>query len=374
MTIDVTHDRAARHAGDNGFPTTEYDPSTNADVTWEGPEYAKLQPIVFGYAMFETLYAACELDLFTKLSRRPGMTADELSGEIELPAHSTRLLLLNCSSIELVVKNGDRYWNSHVSEKILVRGKPKCAIPFVLSGHFLQYKGFYHLLESLREETNAGLQEYREGHLYDRASANPELEGVLYQVMATIWELSQAGLDEVAEFNEVKHLVDVGGGNAVVASLIHDKYPHLHVSVLDRPSACERAKQTIAEKGKQGDIDTIPGDMFRDQFPSGPDAFMFSHVLEMLSAEDAAPLLRKAYDALPSGGRLFAFDFKCRDDERGELYGARISLYFLVEATGSGMAYPPREYADWFRNAGFTDLNVYSELPFEHTVVVGTKP
>src|SRR3954471_13257033 len=115
--------------------------NTNADVTWEGPEYAKLQPIVFGYAMFETLYAACELDLFTKLSRRPGMTADELSGEIELPAHSTRLLLLNCSSIELVVKNGDRYWNSHVSEKILVRGKPKCAIPFVLSGHFLQYKG-----------------------------------------------------------------------------------------------------------------------------------------------------------------------------------------------------------------------------------------
>ena len=42
--------------------------STNTDVTWEGPAYAKLRPIVFGYAMFPTLFAACELDLFKKLS------------------------------------------------------------------------------------------------------------------------------------------------------------------------------------------------------------------------------------------------------------------------------------------------------------------
>src|SRR5205085_12604328 len=130
-TIDVRHQRAANYrvqeASKEDLMIREYDLdtnadvlSTNADVTWEGPEYAKLRPIVFGYAMFQALFVACELDMFTKLSRKPGMTANELSRQLELPAHSTRLLLLMCSSMELIVKNDNRYYNSSVSEKLLV--------------------------------------------------------------------------------------------------------------------------------------------------------------------------------------------------------------------------------------------------------------
>ena len=375
---EVAHHRVAQYGvpptSEEEFARGEYDPNTNADVTWEGPEYAKLRPIVFGYAMFQALFAACELDLFTKLSEKPGMRADELSLALDLPAHSTRLLLLTCSSMDLVVKNGDRYYNSYVSDKILVPGKPKCVIPFVRSGQFLQYKGFYHLLAALKQETSAGLQEYREGHLYDRMSANPELEVVLYEVMAAIWELSHPGLADIAELKQVKHLLDVGGGNAVVASLLHDKYPHLRITVLDRPSACELANKTIVENGKEGFIDTIPGDMYKSPFPSGPDAIIFSHILEELSPRDRQKLIEKAFVALPSGGRLFAFDFTCRDDERGELYGARISLYFLVNATGSGMAFPPKDYVSWFENAGFKNVKAYKDLPFEHALILGTKP
>jgi hypothetical protein len=354
--------------------TPGHDPDANADVTWEGPEYERLQPILFGYATFEALFAACELGLFARLSETPGMTLDELARAISLPTHSARMLLLTCSSIELVVKNGDRYYNSHISEKILVPGKPKCAIPFIRSGQFLQYKGFYHLLDALRQEKNVGVQEYSEGHLYDRVSANPELEPVLYEVMAAIWELSHPGLNDIAEFRQVKHLLDVGGGNAVVASHLHDKYPHLRITVLDRPSAIERAKRTIAEKGKTGSLKTIPGDMYKTPFPSGPDAIIFSHILEELAPEDRERLIAKAFAALPSGGRFFAFDFTCRDDERGDLYGARISLYFLVNASGSGMAFPPKDYVGWFENAGFTNVTAYKGLPFEHSLIVGIKP
>src|SRR6478672_10076695 len=107
MTTNVAHHQVPQYQvpppSEREFASSEYDPNTNADVTWEGPEYAKLRPIVFGYAMFQTLFAACELELFTKLSQKPGMTADELSLALNLPAHSTRLLLLTCSSMELVV-------------------------------------------------------------------------------------------------------------------------------------------------------------------------------------------------------------------------------------------------------------------------------
>lgn len=353
----------------------EYDSNTNADVIWDGPEYARLRPMLYGYTIFQTLFAACQLDMFTTLSKNPGMTASELSNQLGLPVHSTRLLLIACSSIELVVKNQDRYYNSHVSEKLLVRGKPKCAIPFVFAGQFLQYKGFYHLLDALKQEANVGLQEYwGEGKtIYERMSSNHEIEIVLYEAMEAIWELSHAGLDRITEFQQVTHLLDVAGGNAVAASLLHDKYPHLRISIFDRPSACVIAKEVIAKNGKQGSIDTIPGDMFMDPFPSEPDGIIFCHTLEEFSAADSQKLVQKSYAALPEGGKLFAFDFTCRDDERGDLYGARLSLYFLVNATGSGMAYPPKDYVGWFEDAGFTGVEVYSGLPFEHVVVVGTK-
>ena len=84
--------------------------------------------------------------------------------------------------------------------------------------------------------------------------------------------------------------------------------------------------------------------------------------------------MHKAFGALPSGGRLFLYDFTCKDDETGDLYGARLSLYFLVAATGAGMAYPPRDYARWLDEAGFEDVTVHRDLPFEHAVLVGRKP
>jgi len=375
---DVAHRPAATfrvpRTIDEGHTRPAAEIEANADVTWEGPEYERLQPILFGYATFEALFAACEVGLFARLSETPGLTLDQLARVTTLPVHSTRMLLLTLSSIELVVKNDDRYYNSHISEKILVPGKPKCAIPFIRSGQFLQYKGFYHLLTALKQEQNVGVQEYSEGHLYDRVSANPELEPVLYEVMAAIWELSHPGLNDIPEFRKVKHLLDVGGGNAVVASHLHDKYPHLRITVLDRPTAIERANRTIAEKEKTGSISTIPGDMYRTPFPAGPDAIIFSHILEELAPADRETLIAKAYAALPSGGRFFAFDFTCRDDERGDLYGARISLYFLVNASGSGMAFPPKDYVGWFKDAGFTNVTAYKGLPFEHSLIVGTKP
>jgi ubiquinone/menaquinone biosynthesis C-methylase UbiE len=172
----------------------------------------------------------------------------------------------------------------------------------------------------------------------------------------------------------VTHLLDVAGGNAVVASHLHDKYPHLRISVFDRPTACERGSRTIARNGKQASIDTVPGDMFEDEYPSGPDAISYHHILSALAPEQRDELIRKAYAALPSGGRLFVYDFTCKDDETGELYGARLSLYFLVAATGAGMAFPAKDYVRSLETAGFTDLNVYKELPFEHAVIVGRKP
>ncbi len=113
--------------------------------------------------------------------------------------------------------------------------------------------------------------------------------------------------------------------------------------------------------------------MFTDPFPSGMDAVLFSHVLEIFSADQARFLVAKAFEALPAGGRLFLFGYRSTESEDGGVLAARLSLYFNVLASGEGMAYPPGEYEDWSREAGCTDIRSYTGLPYEHGLTVGTR-
>lgn len=116
-----------------------------------------------------------------------------------------------------------------------------------------------------------------------------------------------------------------------------------------------------------------PGDLFRDPFPDGFDAILFSHVLEIFSGEQITELLTKAYHVLPAGGRVFVYGYNVSDDETHGWYSARLSLYLNVLASGQGMAYPARDYEEWMRLAGFSSVRTLTGLPYEHGLTVGVK-
>jgi hypothetical protein len=51
----------------------------------------------------------------------------------------------------------------------------------------------------------------------------------------------------------------------------------------------------------------------------------------------------------------------------------KISLYFLTQASGQGICYPPNDYEAWLKGAGFSDVKVTKGLPWEHAFIVATK-
>lgn len=344
--------------------------------TWEGAEYQQLLPILYGFSNFQVLRAAVELDLFSRLSAQPGQTQDELATALKLSPHSARLLFLGLCSVGLLVREQGRYHNSKTADLLLVRGRPASAIPFVESAQHLQYQGFFHLAEALRRQSNVGIEEYpQEGDtLYKRMSNDPHLEQVLYDAMNAIWDLCEAGLNNIPELASVNRVLDVAGGSGRVARVLIEKYPQLNVTVFDRPTACARVKANAALWGKESKISTVAGDLLEDAFPSGFDAINFAHCLEWLSESQILDTLKKAYQALPSGGQAFCFQFAVNDAETGPMYSARLSLYFYVVETGAGMAYPAGDLERLFTQAGFVDVKVRRELPFEHVFVSGRKP
>jgi hypothetical protein len=336
-------------------------------------ELQKMKRLMFGFAAFQAYVGAAKLNLFGVLADAPGLDRAELARRLGISEHPARVLLLACCTYGLVERRDGRYYNTTMAELFLT---PKSLFPILAFTKYcdvVQYKAFQYLAESLKSESNVGVQTLPgSGNcLYKRLAESPELERIFQDGMAPKDRDARELLFDTGEFREVRHLLDVGGGPGLIDSLLKTEFPQLAITLFDLPTVCERAKAIFEERGLTG-LTTKPGDFFRDPFPTGADAILFSHLLEIFSEEKILSLLSKAFEALPKNGRVFIYGMACDDDEIGGDMAAWGSLYFYVLASGEGMMYPVGDYRRWLKAVGFSSV-VERRNQFENMLLIATK-
>lgn len=327
-------------------------------------------------ALFNAVVTALEWDVFAFLADRPGASFEELRNFTGVPAHSLRVLLHAVCTTGLLERREDgTYHNARVAEELLAPDGPDSWRHILAGWKEIYYPAFAHMSEALGSGKNTALDAHEgdEPTLYQRLSHNPALEAVFHRSMSAFTLKSLDALVECEEFATVRHLLDVGGGDGTTSVRLATRHPNLSSTVFDIPSVSELAARNSARE--VGDrVRLHPGDLFVDPFPSGVDAVLFSHVLEIFSGEQITELLAKAHSVLPSGGRVFIYGYNVSDDETRGWYSARLSLYLNVLASGQGMAYPARDYEEWARRAGFGSVRTLTGYPYEHGLTIGTKP
>jgi hypothetical protein len=82
-------------------------------------------------------------------------------------------------------------------------------------------------------------------------------------------------------------------------------------------------------------------------------------------------LLRKAYDALPRGGRLIVYERLIDDERRSNAAGLLSSLQMLLASTG-GFDFTGADCMGWMREAGFREPQV-RPLVEHQSMVIGQK-
>ncbi|MDT0440115.1 MULTISPECIES: methyltransferase [Streptomyces] len=326
-------------------------------------------------ALFNAVTTAAELRIFAFLSSKPGSDAQDIRAFCGLPAHQLRVLLQAVCTTGLLERRDGVYHNSAVAESLLAADDEPDSWSHILTGwKEVYYPAFAHMTTALRAGTNTALQAHPgdEPTLYGRLAHDPGLEEVFHRAMTAFTLRSVDALIEQPVFDGVRHVLDVGGGDGSTSARLVARHPGLTSTVFDMPSVSRLASG--AEAGAHPDrVSLAPGDMFTDPFPEGPDAVLFSHVLEIFDEDSILLLMRKAYAALPSGGRVVVYGYNVSDDETEGVFGARLGLYFNVLASGRGMAYPARDYERWLRAAGFDEVGTVSGLPYEHGLSQGVK-
>lgn len=349
-------------------------PAPTAGHDEEEELYRRFEFLVNAPALFNAVTSAIELDVFGFLSANGEATAERLREHTGLTPHALRVLLQAVCTTGLVTRRNGRYVNSRVAESLLVPDTPDSWRHILLGWKEIYYPAFADLTTALRTGTNVALGRFPgdEPTLYQRLARLPELETVFHRAMAAFTLRSLPDLLDNLDVGSVRHLLDVGGGDGVTTAHLLERHPSLTATVFDMPSVAALAETALGPRfGSR--IRIHPGDLFTDEFPAGPDAIIFSHVLEIFSGEQITALLTKAHQTLPSGGKVFIYGYHVSDDETDGQFSARLSLYLNALASGQGMAYPARDYHEWLRRAGFRRIETVGGLAYEHGLTTAQK-
>ena len=330
--------------------------------------------IACGHTASQLLWAAVQLGVFDTLSATPDLTRDQIAKKIGLQSQPARILMTGLAALRLVQKEDDRFRNTPIVERLLTRASPDNMIGVLGWQMHIVYPTAVDLVESLKQFKNVGLRHFKgdADNIYHRLPHNPFIEKVFHEAMFSLSNSANAAMAKLPIFEGIRHLVDAGGGVGQNAMALVRSHPHLKVTVFDGASACDLAKTNIAKAGLESQIDTWPGDFFVDPFPKGIDAVFFGHMMTIWSPERDTSLLRRAYEALPVGGRVLIFNMMGDDDEIGPMTAALGSPYFLTTATGQGMMYSWHEHESFLAAAGFQQTERHI-LPKDHGLLVGIK-
>lgn len=337
-------------------------------------EYDDLVLIACGHTAFQLMWAVVQLGVFDTLSEFPNLTRDEIAEKINLKPQPARILMTGLAALKLVKKGNGRFHNLDIVEKLLTRRSPDNMIDVLGWQAHIVYPSEVDFIESLKQFKNVGIRHFKgdADNIYHRLPHDPFIAKVFHDAMSSLSGSANAELAKLSIFNDIKHLVDAGGGDGTNAISLVTAHPHLRITIFDGPVACEKAKVKVVGAGLSTQIDTHPGDFFIDQFPKNIDAVLFGHMMPIWSPERDTGLLRRAYDALPSGGKVLIFNMMGDDDEVGPISAALGSPYFLTTATGEGMMYTWSEHESFLAAAGFKQTERHV-LPKDHGLLVAVK-
>ncbi|MEU9086105.1 methyltransferase [Streptomyces sp. NPDC048357] len=109
-------------------------------------------------------------------------------------------------------------------------------------------------------------------------------------------------------WGNLRHLVDVGGGDGSMLITILQAHPTLRGTVIDLPGPVRRAEKAIAAAGLEHRAEAVAGSFF-DELPAGADGYLLSSILHNWDDASAARIVRRCADAAATTGSVFVVDY-----------------------------------------------------------------
>lgn len=345
------------------------EPSTGAPASAGQPRLpdpSLIMRLALAYRSSMVLFAASELDIFSRLAERP-LTGAQVAEACGTDPESTRLLLEACLAEGLLTRSGGGYAPSEVAAAFLVKGRP------AYIGNGLKYaEDLYPTWSQLARLVQTGRPVMPPDEIL---GDDPEKTRAFIYAMHERARGISSVLPHGVDLSGRKRLLDVGGGPGTYSISLVRSAPGLHSTILDLPAVLEISKEIVADNGCADRIDTRPGNYLTSDFGTGYDAVLLSGMMHRETPEDCQLLLRKAFAALEPGGLVIVSDVFYDDEERTEPPFATYFALSMALTAEHGTTHSKLHMARWMGETGFDRIEVRDlPKPNPHRLVIGIKP
>jgi acetylserotonin N-methyltransferase len=324
------------------------------------------------------IVAADEAGIFVALADAPA-TIPELAARLGYDERATGVLVRLLAALRLLTLRLDRLYLSDEARTYLVKSSPWYWGPMLSVSVSEWHRD--RLLAKLRQRDSdriAGPEgtplQSSEGRAADDWAAGTVSLERAREVAARMHAHSVPAAIGVArhyDFRDVIRVLDVGGGSGCFMIAAAQAHEHLRCTILELSAMCEVARGYIAAGDVAERVDTCAVDMFRQPWPRGYDAIFFSNVWHDWNIRTCQWLAARAFDALPSGGRILLHEMLLDDDGAGPVTAASFSMLMLLAT--QGQQFTAGELKAILEEAGFVRIGSTQTHPY-YSVVTGYKP
>lgn len=311
-----------------------------------------------------------------------GMTEAEVSEATGLTTYAVKCLMEASLSIGTVLidTETDRYTISKTGWFLLNDPATRVNMDF---NHDVNYEGWFHLEEALREGRPAGLQHFGSWKtVYEALSSLPPQ--VQKSWFAFDHFYSDSSFPEALEIVFTKHhtrtLYDVGGNTGKWAMKCVEYSPDVEVTILDLPQQINMMH--AATKGKPGaerikghGINLLDKNAAFPKRQGGLDAIWMSQFLDCFSESETVSILTRAREAMTEETRLYIME-TLWDRQRFEpaaLCLTMTSLYFTAIANGNSKMFHSEDLLRLINKAGLQVEEIHDALGQGHSIIVCRK-
>jgi len=317
----------------------------------------------------KTLLSAIEMGVFTELSGG-AESFDALARQLGLHPRSAHDFLDTLVALGFLTRAGDRYANTAEADLFLDRHKPSYVGGVLEMANHRLYPFWGNLTEALR--TGQPQNEVKSGGpgLFETLYADPTR---LQQFLAAMTGLSHGANMTIAQtfpWKNYRTYVDVGTAQGDLAAQIALANGHLRGFGFDLAQVAPIFGEYVARLGVADRVAFVAGSFFEDDLPKA-DVVLMGHILHDWDLATKKMLIRKAFEAVPSGGALIVYEAIIDDERSKNAFGLMMSLNMLIETPG-GFDYTGSDCSGWMREAGFSTTRV-EPLVGPDSMVIGIK-
>jgi hypothetical protein len=335
----------------------------------EQPTPDMIMQVGLGVWPSKVLLSAVEIELFTDLAKGP-QSLEIIQGRMGLHARAARDFLDCLVSLGFLLRANGEYANTPATDLFLDKHKPSYLGGMLEMANQRLYGFWNHMTEALR--TGLPQNEVRTGgpSFFAALYADPARLKSFLAAMTGLSHGSNMAIAAKFPWNQYHTFVDAGTAQGDLAVQVALANPHLTGTGFDLAEVGPIFEEYAERNGVAERVKFAAGSFFDQPIPNA-DVVLMGHILHDWDLEEKRTLIRKAYDALPEGGALIAYDSIIDDDRSKNAFGLMMSLNMLIETPG-GFDYTGADCQGWMKEAGFRETRV-EQLVGPDSMVIGIR-